>query len=79
MITAEEARKQTIAVVKSTELSEIEEQVKDAIQRGEFAITVIALSKHTIDALKELGYTVECEVANPNDRYNDCNGWTISW
>ena len=75
MITAEEARKQSIEVLKSTELGEIEEQINSAIQRGYFSITVSHLSDATKQVLVELGYKIDWYKGD--HQLDDC--WEICW
>ena len=75
MITAEEARKQSIEVLKSNELSEIEKQINSAIQHGYFSITVSHLSDATKNELEKLGYKIDWYKGD----YQLEDSWDICW
>ena len=75
MITAKEAREQSVEVLKSNELSEIEKQITSAIQQGYFSVTVYRMSDATKSALKELGYTVDHYMGD----YQSEENWDICW
>lgn len=73
---AEEARKQTINNIgnRTTKvLEEISEKISNAIQNGEFYITVNELSYIEYEQLRNLGYVVNSEFEN-NELFHK-----ISW
>ena len=73
---AEEARKQTVNNIgnRTTKvLEEISEKISNAIQNGEFYITVNELSYIEDEQLRDLGYVVNSEFEN-NELFHK-----ISW
>lgn len=73
---AEEARKQTVNNIgnRTTKvLEEISEKISNAIQNGEFYITVNELSYIEYEQLRDLGYVVNSEFEN-NELFHK-----ISW
>jgi hypothetical protein len=77
MITAEEARKQTIknaASINQAQLADLGMQIQDAVSQGEFAITVDYSFSNIRDFLEAQGYTVK-EVEIHYVLY----GYSISW
>lgn len=73
---AEEARKQTTNNIENRitkVLEEISEKISNAIQNGEFYITVNELSYIEYEQLRNLGYVVDSEFEN-NELFHK-----ISW
>lgn len=73
---AEEARKQTTNNIENRTtkvLEEISEKISNAIQNGEFYITVNELSYIEYEQLRNLGYVVDSEFKN-NELFHK-----ISW
>ena len=88
MISADEARKNTIKECESlatSEIAVIDDQVAKAISAGLFSITIDGnLSDLVLDNLKANGYTltpVRGQVENNSvyTRVYRIVGWTISW
>lgn len=77
MITAEEARKQSIAHQKEQidNLKNIEREINNAIAQGKFYTTVSCLSDVAKAALKDLGYELEYY---RGDSMIDAR-WAIRW
>ena len=75
MITAEEARKQAIEILKNRQIEEIGKQIEAAINRGEFSITVDYVSEATKKELEDLGYSVDFYEGT----YQKESSWDICW
>ena len=75
MITAEEARKQAIEILKNRQIEEISKQIEAAINRGKFSITVNYVSEATKKELEDLGYSVDFYAGT----YQEESSWDICW
>lgn len=77
MISAADAKKQSMALYTTTEMSKIEKRITKAISKGEFEIELMELSKDTKAELVKLGYKVKLHTGT--SRYDDVDTYIVSW